>query len=63
VSPGTGLLVLGHQGGWDEILLVAGPIVLLAVLLWRANRKASRADESPDSPAGGDSSNRHPDTL
>jgi hypothetical protein len=52
VSTGTGLLVLGHQGGWDEILLVAGPIVLLAILLWRANRKASRADpDSPDDPA------------
>jgi hypothetical protein len=53
VSTGTGLLVLGHQGGWDEILLVAGPIVLLAVLLWRANRKASRAGpDAPDDPAG-----------
>ena len=38
--------VLAHEGGWDEILLVAGPIVLLALLLLLANRRAERlADE------------------
>jgi hypothetical protein len=36
--------VLAHQGGWDEILLVAAPIALLALLLWRANKKAARAE-------------------
>ncbi|MGH9245683.1 MAG: hypothetical protein ACRD29_15475 [Acidimicrobiales bacterium] len=40
----AGALLLAHQGGWDEILLVAGPIVLLAVLLWRANKKASELE-------------------
>lgn len=34
--------LLGHQGGWDEIALVAGPIVILGALLWLANRRADR---------------------
>ncbi len=33
-------MVVAHQGGWDEILLVAGPIALFAFLLWLANRRA-----------------------
>ena len=35
-------LVLAHQGGWDEILLVLTPIGLFAGLLWLANRRANR---------------------
>jgi hypothetical protein len=51
------VLVLGHQGGWDEALLVAGPVILLAALLVRANRKAARLqreahDDGPDEPSG-----------
>lgn len=34
--------LLAHQGGWDEILLVAGPIVILGGLLWLANRRADK---------------------
>lgn len=34
--------VLAHQGGWDEILLVAGPIAILGGLLWLANRRADK---------------------
>lgn len=39
-------MILAHQGGWDEILLVAGPILVFAGLLRLANRRAeaSRAD-------------------
>jgi hypothetical protein len=36
--------VLAHQGGWDEILLVVTPIVVLALILWRANKKAARLE-------------------
>ena len=36
------MYVLAHEGGWDEILLVAGPIVVLAMLLLLANRRADR---------------------
>jgi hypothetical protein len=34
-------MTLAHQGGWDEILLVAAPILLFAVLLWFANKRAA----------------------
>ncbi|MDP7541882.1 MAG: hypothetical protein QF653_01385 [Acidimicrobiales bacterium] len=40
--------VLAHQGGWDEIGLVAVPLVLLAWVLWLADRRARRM-EPPDS--------------
>lgn len=33
-------LVVAHQGGWDEVLLVAGPLALIGLLLWVANRRA-----------------------
>ena len=32
--------LLAHEGGWDEILLVAGPIALFGGLLWLANKRA-----------------------
>jgi hypothetical protein len=38
-------LLLAHQGGWDEMLLVAAPIAALAFILWLANRRAGRALE------------------
>lgn len=40
--------VLAHQGGWDEVGLVAAPLLVFAWLLWVANRRAGRlgvADE------------------
>lgn len=39
---------LAHQGGWDEIGLVAVPIVIFAALLWVANRRANATDPSED---------------
>jgi hypothetical protein len=33
---------LAHQGGWDEILLVVGPMALVAGLLWLAKRRVTR---------------------
>lgn len=44
-------VVLAHQGGWDEIALVAGPLVLLWLLLVMANRRAKRmgTDDETDS--------------
>ncbi len=53
-----GVPVLGHQGGWDEILLVALPIVLFVVLLRVANSRAAHLDEAeqaestPSDPSG-----------
>jgi hypothetical protein len=36
-------VVLAHQGGWDEILLVAVPAVVIVGLLALAKRRADRA--------------------
>jgi hypothetical protein len=38
-------VLLAHQGGWDEILLVLVPIALFAVLLVIANRRANLIEE------------------
>jgi hypothetical protein len=40
--------MLAHQGGWDEILLVLGPILIIVGLLRLAKK---RVDQSPASPA------------
>ena len=36
-------VLLAHQGGWDEILLIAGPIVVIMGLLWLAKRRVDHA--------------------
>ena len=36
------VVTLAHQGGWDEILMVAVPLVLVAVLLIIANKRANQ---------------------
>jgi predicted MFS family arabinose efflux permease len=42
--------MLAHQGGWDEIMLVGGPMVIIAGLLVLAKRRvdATTADQSSD---------------
>ena len=39
----TTSVLLAHQGGWDEILLIAGPIVIIIGLLWLAKRRVDHA--------------------
>ena len=34
--------LFAHQGGWDEILMVIAPIILLFCLLKIANKRAKR---------------------
>jgi hypothetical protein len=41
-------MVLAHQGGWDELLLVALPLGLFALLLFIANRKAQAQVDSEE---------------
>lgn len=41
--------VLAHQGGWDEALMVAAPVVLFVLLLRVANARAAD-DGDPDRP-------------
>lgn len=38
-------VLLAHQGGWDEMLMVAVPVAVFAVLLWVANRRAATMGE------------------
>ncbi len=33
------MLVFAHEGGWDEIALVIGPLVVIGALLLIANRR------------------------
>ncbi|MDH4363777.1 MAG: hypothetical protein OEY70_06820 [Acidimicrobiia bacterium] len=34
--------ILAHQGGWDEMLMVVGPLALVGGALWLANRRVTR---------------------
>lgn len=34
--------MLAHQGGWDEIMLVLGPIVVIVVVLAVVKRRVDR---------------------
>jgi hypothetical protein len=47
-------VVFAHQGGWDEIVMVAAPVALFAGLLWMANRRAdaevTQRQESEEDP-------------
>lgn len=35
--------MFAHQGGWDEFLMVAAPIIVFALLLRAANRRLSES--------------------
>ena len=38
-------VILAHQGGWDEFLMVAAPIIAFAFLLKAASRRANHLDD------------------
>lgn len=40
--------LLAHQGGWDEMLMVAVPIAVFAGLLYSANKRASKVGSESD---------------
>jgi hypothetical protein len=40
------IALLAHQGGWDEILLVLGPILIIVGLLRLAKHRVERDDDS-----------------
>lgn len=44
--------VLAHQGGWDEAILVALPLVVLVALLRMARRRALEEAERDEDGAG-----------
>lgn len=45
--------VLAHQGGWDEVLLVAAPVALFVVLLRVANQRAAAAEQAEQAEQAG----------
>ena len=45
---GVWVVTLAHQGGWDEILLVIGPILLIIGVLAVAKRRVDRLDHHAD---------------
>lgn len=42
----TSLALLAHQGGWDEILLVLGPILIIVGLLRLAKNRVERDNQT-----------------
>lgn len=40
-------VLLAHQGGWDELLMVLVPIAAVVLLLRVANRRSKAAGEPP----------------
>jgi hypothetical protein len=53
-AAGIPATILAHQGGWDEMLLIAGPIALVAGLLWLARRRVTRGTHPADTPEDAD---------
>lgn len=53
-------VVLAHQGGWDEALMVIVPVGLFVGLLWAATRRAAATSEGdlPETVADRSRSNR-----
>ena len=39
--------ILAHQGGWDEMLLVLGPIILIIAILAVVKRRVDRMGPPP----------------
>lgn len=54
--PSDGILpaLLAHQGGWDEVGLVVGPLVLIGLALWLANKRATAQLEKSNPGASSD---------
>ena len=50
-----------HQGGWDEMLMVLGPILVFWLILRAARRRAERANEMPSAMAADPSTSPTPD--
>lgn len=43
----TALAIVAHQGGWDEALLVLGPIVVIGLALAIVKRRVDRMGPPP----------------
>lgn len=61
----TAFIVLAHQGGWDEMLMVLTPIAVFALLLKLANSRAKAAQaarEAAGQPATQSAAQPDPDS-
>lgn len=62
-------VVLAHQGGWDEFLMIAGPLLFLSLMVWMAARRFKSVESeslSMDRNAEDDTEktfNNHRDTI
>lgn len=52
--------ILAHQGGWDEFLMVVGPLLFLSLVVWLAARRFKPA-ESESLLADHDAKDRNPE--
>jgi hypothetical protein len=43
IARSAGPVLLAHQGGWDEALMIGGPILIIIGLLWLAKRRVEHA--------------------
>jgi hypothetical protein len=44
--------MIAHQGGWDEILLVLGPIAVIVGLLMLARKRVEAAEQAKSAARG-----------
>ena len=44
---------LAHQGGWDETLMIVGPLLAIIGLIALAKRKMNKDKDRPDETAEG----------
>jgi hypothetical protein len=43
------MMIYAHQGGWDEFLLVIGPLLIIAWLVTVAKKRADRSSRDDQS--------------
>ena len=44
-------MIYAHQGGWDEFLLVIGPLLIIAWLVSVAKKRADRSRDDKGHPS------------
>ncbi len=44
ISRGSVTMVLGHQGGWDELALILVPLIVFLTLQWLNRRKLRKQE-------------------
>lgn len=52
--------VLGHQGGWDEVLILLSPVAVFVLLRFLERRRRSKAATAPSSDDEGSSGTGSP---